>query len=132
MINLKHKMIYSAEQWEIQKQQTEALQKSLEACSKAMEVESDRQEAVKLLQVFDRSEAISTLLNLLNKYYQPNQFLINALQTGNISDWQLRIELNSIVQSIYFVAIVKYCTEEAIKSMAKQALEVSRNQGWNF
>lgn len=125
-------MIYSKEQWEIQKQQTEALQKFLEGCNKAIEVENDRQVAIGILQFFDRQKAINTLLKLLNKYYLPNQFLMNALQTGNISDWQLRIELNNIVQSIYFVAIMKYCTEEAIKVIAKQALETSRQNGWNF
>ena len=125
-------MIYSERQWEIQKQQTETLQKFLEGCCKAMEIENDRQEAIGVLQFFDRQKAINTLLKLLNKYYLPNQFLMNALQTGNISDWQLRIELNNIVQSIYFVAIMKYCTEEAIKVIAKQALETSRQNGWNF
>ena len=125
-------MIYSEEQWEIQKQQTEALQKFLEGCCKAMEVESDRQEALGVLQFFDRQKAINTLLKLLNKYYQPDQFFINALRAGNISDWQLYNELNNIVQSIYFVAIMKYCAEEAIKTMAKQALETSRQNNWNF
>ena len=57
---------------------------------------------------------------------------IYGLSIGNISDWQLCNELNNIVQSIYFAAIIKYCTEEAIKNMAKQALKMSRNQGWNF
>ena len=125
-------MIYSAEQWEFQKQQTEALQKSLEACCKAMEVESDRQEALGVLQFFDRQKAINTLLKILDKYYFPNPFLVNALRTGNISDWQLHNELNNIVQSIYFVAIMKYCAEEAIKTMAKKSLETSRQNGWNF
>ena len=116
----------------IQKQQTEVLQKFLEGCCKAMEVENDRQEAIGALQFFDRQKAINTLLKLLNKYYQPNQFFINALRAGNISDWQLCNELNNIVQSIYFVAIMKYCTEEAIKAMAKEALKTSRQNGWNF
>jgi len=57
---------------------------------------------------------------------------IYGLSIGNISDWQLCNELNNIVQSIYFVAIMKYYSEEAIKSMAKQALETSRKNGWNF
>ena len=100
--------------------------------NKAIEIENDRQEAIGALQFFDRQKAINTLLKLLNKYYLPNQFFMNALRSGNISDWQLRIELNNIVQSIYFVAIMKYCTEEAIKGMAKQALETSRQNGWNF
>ena len=125
-------MIYFEEQWEIQKQQTEALQKFLEGCCKAMEIENDRQEAIGALQFFDRQKAINTLLKLLNKYYLPNQFFMNALRAGNISDWQLCNELNNIVQSIYFVAIMKYCAEEAAKSMAKQALETSRQNGWNF
>ena len=125
-------MIYSEEQWEIQKQQTETLQKFLEGCCKAMEIENDRQEAIGALQFFDRQKAINTLLKLLNKYYLPNQFFMNALRNGNISDWQLCNELNNIVQSIYFVAIMKYCAEEMIKNMAKQALETSRNNGWNF
>ena len=125
-------MIYSKEQWEIQKQQTEALQKFLEGCCKAMEIENDRQEAIGALQFFDRQKAINTLLKLLNKYYLPNQFFMNALRAGNISDWQLCNELNNIVQSIYFVAIMKYCVEEAVKSMAKQALETCRQNGWNF
>lgn len=125
-------MIYSEKQWEIQKQQTEALQKFLEGCCKAMEVENDRQEAIGALQFFDRQKAIDTLLKILDKYYFPNPFLMNALRTGNISDWQLHNELNNIVQSIYFVAIMKYCAEEAVKSMAKQALETSRKNGWNF
>ena len=84
------------------------------------------------MQFFDRQKAINTLLKLLNKYYLPNQFFMNALRDGNISDWQLCNELNNIVQSIYFVAIMKYCAEEAVKSMAKQALEASRKNGWNF
>ena len=125
-------MIYSEEQWEIQKHQTETLQKFLEGCCKAMEIESDRQEAIGALQFFDRQKAINTLLKLLNKYYLPNQFFMNALRAGNISDWQLCNELNNIVQSIYFVAIMKYCAEEAVKSMAKQALETCRQNGWNF
>ena len=125
-------MIYSEGQWEIQKQQTEALQKFLEGFFKAMEIENDRQEAIGALQFFDRQKAINTLLKLLNKYYLPNQFFMNALRAGNISDWQLCNELNNIVQSIYFVAIMKYCAEEAVKSMAKQALETSRKNGWNF
>ena len=119
-------MIYSEKQWEIQKQQTEALQKFLEGCCKAMEIENDRQEAIGVLQSFDRQKAIDTLLKILDKYYFPNHFLMNALRLGNISDWQLHNELNNIVQSIYLVAIMKYCTEEAIKSMAKQALETSK------
>ena len=57
---------------------------------------------------------------------------MSELRTGNISDWQLCNELNNIVQSIYFVAIMKYCAEEAIKSMAKQALETSKQNGRNF
>ena len=125
-------MYYSEEQWEIQKQQTEVLQKFLEGCSKAMEVENDRQEAIGVLQFFDRQKAINTLLKILDKYYFPNPFLVNALRTGNISDWQLHNELNNIVQSIYLVAIMKYCTEEAIKAMAKEALKMSRQNGWNF
>ena len=40
---------------------------------------------------------------------------MSELRTGNISDWQLCNELNNIVQSIYFVAIMKYCAEEAVK-----------------
>jgi hypothetical protein len=125
-------MIYSEEQWKIQKQQTETLQKFLEGCCKAMEIENDRQEAIGVLQSFDRQKAIDTLLKILDKYYFPNHFLMNALRLGNISDWQLHNELNNIVQSIYLVAIIKYCAEEAIKSMAKQALETSRKNGWNF
>ena len=125
-------MYYSEEQWEIQKQQTETLQKFLEGCCKAMEIENDRQEAIGVLQSFDRQKAIDTLLKILDKYYFPNHFLMNALRLGNISDWQLHNELNNIVQSIYLVAIIKYCAEEAIKSMAKQALETSRKNGWNF
>ena len=125
-------MIYSERKWEIQKQQTETLQKFLEGCCKVMEIENDRQEAIGALQFFDRQKAINTLLKLLNKYYLPNQFFMNALRAGNISDWQLCNELNSIVQSIYFVAIMKYCAEEAVKNMAKQALETSRKNGWNF
>ena len=57
---------------------------------------------------------------------------MSELRTGNISDWQLCNELNNIVQSIYFVAIMKYCAEEAIKSMAKQALETSRKIAGTF
>ena len=125
-------MIYSKEQWEIQKQQTEALQKFLEGCCKAVEIENDRQEAIGALQFFGRQKAINTLLKLLNKYYLPNQFFMNALRDGNISDWQLCNELNNIVQSIYFVAIMKYCAKEAIKSMAKQALETSRKIAGTF
>ena len=125
-------MIYSQEQWEIQKQQTETLQKVLEACSKAIEVENDRQEAVGLLQFFDRQKAITTLLRLLNKYYLPSPFFTNALQTGNISDWQLCHELSNIVQSIYLAGIIKYCTEEAVKAMAKEALKTSQQSGWHF
>ena len=125
-------MIYSEEQWEIQKQQTEILQKFLEGCCKAMEIENDRHAAIGALQFFDRHKAIYTLLKLLNKYYLPNQFFMNALRAGNISDWQLCNELNNIVQSIYFVAIMKYCAEEAIKSMAKQALETSRKIAGTF
>ena len=125
-------MIYSEKQWEIQKQQTEALQKFLEGFCKAMEIENDRQEAIGVLQSFDRQKAIDTLLKILDKYYFPNHFLMNALRLGNISDWQLHNELNNIVQSIYLVAIMKYCTEEAIKAMAKEALKTSRQNGWNF
>ena len=125
-------MTYWEERYEIQQRQTETLQKVFEGCSKAMEVESDRQEAIGVLQFFDRQQAINKLLKLLNKYYLPNQFFMNALRSGNISDWQLCNELNNIVQSIYFVAIMKYCAEEAVKSMAKQALETSRQNGWNF
>ena len=97
-----------------------------------MEIENDRQEAIGALQFFDRQKAINTLLKLLNKYYLPNQFFMNALRLGNISDWQLHNELNNIVQSIYLVAIMKYCTEVAIKAMAKEALKTSRQNGWNF
>ena len=125
-------MTYWEERYEIQQRQTETLQKVFEGCCKAIEVESDRQEAIGVLQVFERQKAINTLLKLLNKYYLPNQFFMNALRTGNISDWQLCNELNNIVQSIYFVAIIKYCAEEMIKNMAKQALETSRQNGWNF
>ena len=125
-------MTYWEERYEIQQRQTETLQKVFEGCSKAMEVESDRQEAIGVLQFFDRQQAINKLLKLLNKYYLPNQFFMNALRDGNISDWQLCNELNNIVQSIYFVAIIKYCAKEMIKNMAKQALETSRQNAWNF
>ena len=47
-------MIYSEKQWEIQKQQTETLQKFLEGCCKAMEIENDQQEAIGALHFFDR------------------------------------------------------------------------------
>ena len=43
-------MIYSEQQWEIQKQQTEALQKFLKGCCKEIEIENDRQEAIGALQ----------------------------------------------------------------------------------
>lgn len=125
-------MTYWEERYEIQQRQTETLQKVFEGCCKAMEVKSDRQEAIGVLQFFERQKAINTLLKLLNKYYQPNQFFMKALRGGNISDWQLCNELSNIVQSIYFVAIIKYCAEEMIKNMAKQALETSRQNGWNF
>ena len=125
-------MTYWEERYEIQQWQTETLQKVFEVCCKAMEVERDRQEAIGVLLFFERQKAINTLLKLLNKYYLPNQFFMNALRVGNISDWQLCNELNNIVQSINFVAIIKYCAEEAIKAMAKQALETSRQNGWNF
>ena len=77
-------MIYSERQWEIQKQQTETLQKFLEGCCKAMEIENDRQEAIGALQFFDRQKAINTLLKLLNKYYLPNQFFMNALRKEQV------------------------------------------------
>ena len=125
-------MTYWEEQYEIQQRQTETLQKVFEVCCKAMEIERDRQEAIGVLQFFERQKAINTLLKLLNKYYLPNQFFMNALRAGNISDWQLCNELSNIVQSIYFVAIIKYCAEEMIKNMAKQALETSRQNNWNF
>ena len=125
-------MTYWEERYEIQQRQTETLQKVFAVYCKAMEVKSDRQEAIGVLQFFDRQQAINTLLKLLNKYYLPNQFFMKALRAGNISDWQLCNELNNIVQSINFVAIIKYCAEEAIKAMAKQALETSRQNGWNF
>ena len=116
-------MIYSEEQWEIQKQQTEILQKFFEACNKATEVENDRLEAVRLLQFFDRQKAIDTLVKLHNKYYPLNQFLMNALLSGNFSDWQIKKELGDIVNSIYFFAILKYSAEEKIKKIAKQEIE---------
>ena len=80
-------MTYWEERYEIQQRQTETLQKVFEVCCKAMEVERDRQEAIGVLLFFERQKAINTLLKLLNKYYQPNQFFMKTLRAGNISDW---------------------------------------------
>ena len=114
-------MTYWEERYEIQQRQTETLQKVFEVCCKAMEVERDRQEAIGVLLFFERQQAINTLLKLLNKYYLPNQFFMDYLLFCSLTDKQLQSKLNNIVQSIYFVAIIKYCAEEAIKAMAKEA-----------
>lgn len=116
-------MIYSEEQWEIQKQQLELLQNFFKTCAKMQEIEEDRQEAIRVLEYFERQKAIITLLKLLNKYCLPNQFLMNALQQGDISDFQLLNELGNIVRNIYFFAILKYSAEEKIKKIAKQEIE---------
>ena len=53
-------MTYWEERYEIQQRQTETLQKVFEVCCKAMEVERDRQEAIGVLQFFDRQKATIT------------------------------------------------------------------------
>ena len=125
-------MTYWEELYEIQQRQTETLQKVFEVCCKAMEVESDRQEAVGLLRFFDRQQAINTLLKLRYKYYCTNQIFMDHLLLCGLSDEQLQNKLKNIIQDIYLLALMKYCAEEAVKSMAKQALETSRQNAWNF
>ena len=125
-------MTYWEEWYEIQQRQTETLQKVFEVCCKAMEVERDRQEAVGALQFFDRQQAINTLLKLRYKYYCTNQIFMDHLLLCGLSDEQLQNKLKNIIQDIYLLALMKYCAEEAIKSMTKQALETSRQNNWNF
>ncbi|MBR7145666.1 MAG: hypothetical protein IKD10_12090 [Lentisphaeria bacterium] len=125
-------MTYWEERYEIQQRQTETLQKVFEVCCKAMEVESDRQEAIGTLQFFDRQQAINTLLKLRYKYYCTNQIFMDHLLLCGLSDEQLQNKLKNIIQDIYLLALMKYCAEEAVKSMAKQALETSRQNNWNF
>ena len=125
-------MTYWEEWYEIQQRQTETLQKVFEVCCKAMEVERDRQEAVGALQFFDRQQAINTLLKLRYKYYCTNQIFMDHLLLCGLSDEQLQNKLKNIIQDIYLLALMKYCAEEAVKSMAKQALETSRQNNWNF
>ena len=125
-------MTYWEELYEIQQRQTETLQKVFEVCCKAMEVESDRQEAVGLLRFFDRQQAINTLLKLRYKYYCTNQIFMDHLLLCGLSDEQLQNKLKNIIQDIYLLALMKYCAEEAVKSMAKQALEMSKQNNWNF
>ena len=125
-------MTYWEELYEIQQRQTETLQKVFEVCCKAMEVESDRQEAVGLLRFFDRQQAINTLLKLRYKYYCTNQIFMDHLPLCGLSDEQLQNKLKNIIQDIYLLALMKYCAEEAVKSMAKQALEMSKQNNWNF
>ena len=125
-------MTYWEERYEIQQRQTETLQKVFEVCCKAMEVERDRQEAVGALQFFDRQQAINTLLKLRYKYYCTNQIFMDHLLLCGLSDEQLQNKLKNIIQDIYLLALMKYCAEEAVKSMAKQVLETSRQNGWNF
>ncbi len=125
-------MTYWEEWYEIQQRQTETLQKVFEVCCKAMEVESDRQEAVGLLRFFDRQQAINTLLKLRYKYYCTNQIFMDHLLLCGLSDEQLQNKLKNIIQDIYLLALMKYCAEEAVKSMAKQALGTNRQNNWNF
>ena len=96
------------------------------------EVESDRQEAVGLLRFYDRQQAINTLLKLRYKYYCTNQIFMDHLLLCWLSDEQLQNKLKNIIQDIYLLALMKYCAEEAVKSMAKQALETIRQNNWNF
>ena len=125
-------MTYWEERYEIQQRQTETLQKVFEVCCKAMEVESDRQEVIGLLRFYDRQQAINTLLKLRYKYYCTNQIFMDHLLLCGLSDEQLQNKLKNIIQDIYLLALMKYCAEEAVKSMAKQALEMSKQNNWNF
>ena len=125
-------MTYWEERYEIQQRQTETLQKVFEGCCKAMEVESDRQEVIGLLRFYDRQQAINTLLKLRYKYYCTNQIFMDHLLLCGLSDEQLQNKLKNIIQDIYLLALMKYCAEEAVKSMAKQALEMSKQNNWNF
>ena len=125
-------MVYFEDCWEIQKRQFEFLKKFVEDYGKMQEVESDRQTAVGLLRFYDRQQAINTLLKLRYKYYCTNQIFMDHLLLCGLSDEQLQNKLKNIIQDIYLLALMKYCAEEAIKAMAKQALETSRQNGWNF